>query len=91
MLAPAMGFVDISSPLAGSGASIDGYLNLQQSDLMTDKVDYADTTAIFDYNYFFGADINAISWPRIISNYLDRSCKSAIFCSSNELFSSPAI
>ena len=70
-----MGYVDLASPLSGSGASFDGFLNIKQSDLMTDRMDYADTSSVFDYNSFFGADINAITWPRIISNYLDRSCK----------------
>jgi hypothetical protein len=75
MVAPAMGYIDLASPLPGSGASFDGFLNIAQSDLMTSTIDYSDTSAIFDYNYFFGADINAIAWPRIISNYLDRTCE----------------
>ncbi|KAJ3347824.1 hypothetical protein HDU91_006685 [Kappamyces sp. JEL0680] len=73
MVAPAMGMIDISSALPGSGVQADGFLQISQTSLMTDKLSYSNTDPIFDYATFYTSDVNAISWPRIVSNYLDRS------------------
>jgi hypothetical protein len=69
-----MGIIDVSSPLPGSSVQADGFMELSQIALMTDKLSYYNSEPIFDYSYFQTGDASALSWPRIISNYLSRSC-----------------
>jgi transmembrane protein 231 len=75
MTTEAMGYVDVSNPVAGSSLFTDGFLNLYQSGYMTDKKDYVFTSPVFDFKSLFSSDVDGISWPQLITNYLNRDVR----------------
>jgi hypothetical protein len=72
MLSEGLGFIDFASPLAGKSFYADGFLEWQQSGMMTDRVDYFNNQTALNFEAFFNEDVNGIIWPKVISNYLDR-------------------
>lgn len=75
MTTQSLAYIDISNPLKGKSVFADGWLELKQNELLLDKVDYAFLEPVIDYTGFFKGDITSLSWPMIISNYLNRNCK----------------
>lgn len=75
MTTEAMGYVDVSNPVAGSSLFTDGFVNLYQSGYMTDKKDYFFTDPVLDINSLFLTNADGSYWPFVISNYYNRDIR----------------
>ena len=67
-----MFFIDTASPLTGNSLYVDGDLQLIQRWPMQDKVDYMFTNPAINFTQAVGNDYAALTWPRIVSDYLDK-------------------
>ncbi|KAL2911650.1 hypothetical protein HK105_208858 [Polyrhizophydium stewartii] len=63
--------IDAASPLGGSSLSLDGDLNLVQRWPMLDRVTYVHDRPAINFTQAVGDDIMSLTWPRIVSDYLD--------------------
>ncbi|KAJ1344357.1 hypothetical protein BSLG_001092 [Batrachochytrium salamandrivorans] len=63
--------IDVASPLSGSHLSLDSDLNLVQRWPIQDKVSYISTAPAINFTMAVGNDYSALTWPRIVSDYLD--------------------
>ncbi|XJO73196.1 hypothetical protein BDV3_004214 [Batrachochytrium dendrobatidis] len=73
-----MFFIDTASPLTGNSLYVDGDLQLIQRWPMQDKVDYMFTNPAINFTQAVGNDYAALTWPRIVSDYLDKDVRTTL-------------